>query len=283
MRQFPFEFEVPVTFFEKADAPKGKERRIGGIVSTEAPDRQGETVLADALDMSDFLKNGWYNDNHTKDTDGIVGYPESTKVFKKGEKLPNGEVAKHAGHWAEGYMLKTERADRLWELGKALQGTGRRLGFSVEGKIIRRTGPRTIVKKSEDGSPQWVGSHIAKALVRNIALTNCPVNADTGLEILSKSLEAFQRADDDLETRVTRLEKMLTAAGNGAPLRPESLESDWQPPKQLRGNGIPKGMNKSLSDANAVVWVRRAIPHASAATAKRIVELTKQLKRSGKL
>jgi len=354
MRSFPFEFEVPVTFFEKADAPKGKQRRIGGIISTEAPDRQGETVLADALDLSDWLKNGWYNDNHTKDTDGIVGYPEVAKKFQKGDKLPTGETAQHAGHWAEGYLLKTDRGDKLWELGQALQGTGRRLGFSVEGKILRRSGPRTIVKKSEDGTPQWVGSNIAKALVRNVAITNSPVNTDTGLEILNKSIEALQRADDDeLETRVAHLEKMLTAAGNGAPLRPESLESDWQPPKPLkkgtpilhgtglggapssglrhikppaitkpprmphnkgiagqpadpaaragstgkrsfkgkvtdgtmasRGIGPSSIMNKALTDAEAVAWVMRAIPQASAATAGRIIELTKQLKRSGTL
>lgn len=354
MRSLPFQFEVPVTFFEKADAPKGKQRRIGGIISTEAPDRQGETVLADALDLSDWLKNGWYNDNHSKDTDGIVGYPEVAKKFSKGEKLPTGKVAQHPGHWAEGYILDTERGNKIWELGQALQGTGRQLGFSVEGKILRRTGPRTIVKKSEDGTPQWVGCKIAKALVRNVAVTAVPVNTDTGLEILTKSIEAFQRADDDdLEARVASLEKMLTAAGNGAPLRPESLESDWQPPKPLkkgtsilRGTGtggappsglknivppkIPKpprmphnkgiagqpadpaaragssgkrsfkgkvtmgtaqehgigsstSLNKALTNAEAVAWVMRAIPHASAHTAGRIVGLTKQLKHCGKL
>jgi hypothetical protein len=354
MRSFPFQFEVPVTFFEKADAPAGKQRRIGGIISTEAPDRQGETVLADALDLSDWLKNGWYNDNHSRDTDGIVGYPEVAQKFHKGEKLPNGDTAKYPGHWAEGYILNTERGNKIWELGQALQGTGRRLGFSVEGKILRRSGPRTIVKKAEDGTPQWVGSKIAKALVRNVAVTNCPVNTDTGLEILNKSIEAFQRADDDdLEMRVRHLEKMLTAAGNGAPLKPESLESDWQPPKPLqkgtpmmRGTGtggapatglkhirppsIPKpprmphnkgiagqpadpgaragstgkqsfkgkvtqgtmqsqgigpskGMSKSLTDAEAVAWVMRAVPHVSATAAGRIMELTKKLKRSGNL
>jgi len=173
VRGLPFQFEVPVTFFEKAGEEPGKRRRIGGIISTEAPDRQNETVLADALVLDDFLKAGWFNDNHSRDTDGIVGYPEATRKFKKGEQLPNGEKAKHAGHWAEGYMLGTERANKIWELGKALQGTGRRLGFSVEGKILARTGPKTIVKKGDDGQPQWVGERIAKAVVRNVAITNC--------------------------------------------------------------------------------------------------------------
>ena len=49
----PFAFEVPVSLFEKADAPKGQQRRIGGIITTESPDRQGEIVkphCADAID-----------------------------------------------------------------------------------------------------------------------------------------------------------------------------------------------------------------------------------------
>jgi hypothetical protein len=160
----PFQFEVQADFFEKGDAEPAKRRRIGGIISTESPDRQGETVLADGLDFSDWTKNGWYNDNHTKDTDGIVGYPEVVKSFRKGDKLPNGKVAKSTGHWAEGYMLSTDRANKLWELGKALQGTGRSLGFSVEGKIMRRAGPKTIARKADDGSTEMVGAHIAKAL-----------------------------------------------------------------------------------------------------------------------
>ena len=183
MRNFPFSFEVPVTFFEKADAPEGKQRRIGGIITTDAPDRQGEVVLQEGLDFSDFTANGWFNDNHSKDTDGIVGYPEIVKKFKKGEELPNGEKSKTAGHWAEGYLLKTDRGNKIWELGQALQGTGRRLGFSVEGKIVKRDGSRTIAKKSDDGTTQWVGNRIAKAVVRNVAVTNCPVNQETGLEI----------------------------------------------------------------------------------------------------
>lgn len=370
MRGLPFQFEVPVTFFEKAGEEPGKRRRIGGIISTEAPDRQNETVLADALVLDDFLKAGWFNDNHSRDTDGIVGYPEATRKFKKGEQLPNGEKAKHAGHWAEGYMLGTERANKIWELGKALQGTGRRLGFSVEGKILARTGPKTIVKKGDDGQPQWVGERIAKAVVRNVAITNCPVNTDTGLEILTKSLEAFKHTDpDDLEARVKVLEKMMamghpipghkfngpqSGEGAGQVLAPQSLEHDFDPRKEMskgtmlaqpapsapgvqstglrhikppsipkparnpgrqsspgqpadpaaramssgkrsfkgkvttgsqeaHGIGPSKGLNKSLTDAQAVAWVMRAIPFASAASAERVVELTKQLKRNGQL
>ena len=375
----PFQFEVPLDFFEKADEEPGKRRRIGGIISTESTDRQGETVLADGLDFTDWIKNGWYNDNHSKDTDGIVGYPDYVKSFKKGDRLPNGKQASSNGHWAEGYMLGTERANRLWELGKNLQGTGRRLGFSVEGKILRRVGPKTIARKADDGSVEWVGNRIAKALVRNVAVTNCPVNTDTGLEILARSLSAVEHADpDDFEARLLALEKAMamghgdptvrpamrgpqTGDGAGAVTTPQDLEHVENPPKRLaekalsvhppmrprtqapakvttganpgfkytRPAAIPKPprppankaapgkpadpkaralqtnkrsskgkitqpgtglthtlsktfVRKSLTDAEAVALVQRAIPTADAATAGRVVELAKALKRSGK-
>ena len=256
----PFQFEVQADFFEKGDAPTGKQRRIGGIISTESEDRQGETVIASGLDFSDWQKNGWYNDNHTKDTDGVVGYPEYVKSFKRGDKLPNGKVAEKTGHWAEGYLLKTDRANKLWELGQALQGTGRHLGFSVEGKIQRREGPKTIAKKSEDGKIEYVGNRIAKALVRNVAITNCPVNTDTGLEILARSLTAAEAADPtDWEARLTTLEKAMamgtasptvapamrgpqTGVGAGAIVAKKDLESDENPPKPIHSSAGMKNV-----------------------------------------
>jgi len=160
MDDYGFDFEVPLSVFEKADAPKGKQRRIGGIVSLETQDRQDEIVLQRGLDFSDFRKNGWFNDNHTKDTTGIVGYPEEVQFFQRGAELPDGSVAPAQGHWVEGYLLEGyKKADEIWDLGQALQKTNRRLGFSVEGKILQRSGPKQRT--------------IAKALVRNVAITNC--------------------------------------------------------------------------------------------------------------
>lgn len=158
--QLRFSFDLPMVVFEKGDAEPGKQRRIAGIMSSESRDRQGEIILQRGLDFSDFLANGWFNDNHSKDTDAIVGYPESVRSFSQGQVLPNGMPASTNCTWVEGYMLTGHpRADNIWTLGQALQATGRRLGFSVEGNITRRTGSG--------------GNTIAKAKVRNTAITNC--------------------------------------------------------------------------------------------------------------
>lgn len=302
MRGLPFQIEIPISFFEKGDAEPGKRRRIGGVVTTASEDRHGEELDQSGIEWGDWLKNGWYNDNHTKETDGIVGYPEYVKRYRKGQRLPNGKTAPADCHWAEGYMLPTDRADRLWELGKALQGTGRSLGYSVEGVIKARTGPRTILKKGADGRPVYVGKRVAKALVRNVAITNCPVNTEAGMELLQRSLTAVELADpDDLEARLNVLEKAMSMGqpppGNAAPtgpvtgegagqvITPQSLE--WDDPKKkrkkktrLKTDGT---ISKSLTDAEARAWVRSRCPALDDAAVERFLATTKTLKRTGRL
>lgn len=276
MSTIPFSFEAPLSFFEKADAGDGKQKRIAGIISTESPDRQGEVVLQRGLDLSEFVKNGWYNDNHTKDTDGILGYPEKVSQFRKGDRLPDGSTATVSGTWAEGYLLDTEKGKRIWDLGKALQKTGRRLGFSIEGRIERREGPSKKV--------------IAKAVVRNVAITNVPVNTDSRMEVLAKSLLAVERAEP------SALEKALTVgtptpgvfnggtftgSGAGQILSPESLESDVR--DTLRKKKRKKVVQKSLTDAEAIAWVRERVPGASEKVAAQFIQVTRTLKASGRL
>lgn len=233
----PFDFEIPVKCFYKA-GEKGKERRIGGIISTEARDRHGEIVLQNGLDFGGFVENGWINDNHSKETTGVIGYPyKLRKVLHKGRPA----------HYMEGYLLQNyEPADRIWKLANALQNTGRQLGFSVEGGVIRR----------EDN-----GATIAQAKVRNVAVTNCPVNTTTGLEVLAKSLQVVQEASVDYEDWLKRalmagqaVSNPGTSSGEGFPLRVESLEPDLKIPEKFTRNAaiaFLKERYKGLSDSDA--------------------------------
>lgn len=273
-----FDFELPVEVFEKADEQPGKQRRIGGLASVETKDRQDETILQRGLDFTDFLKNGWFNDNHSKVTTDILGYPEKTQYIKKGQTLPSGKKAKADGHWVEGYLLGTEKADKVWELATALQKTNRRLGLSVEGKIQKRIGP----------------SHksIAQALVRNVAITNCPVNTDATMDVLAKSLEVVEQTDPD------ELEKMLsmgtppppgeaitgpkTGEGAGQVLAEESLEEDEKPRVPIRVP-VKSKAKKALSDTEIRAFLKARLPNASTTQLERVVTLTRELKRKGKI
>jgi len=270
----PFDFDIPMSVFEKAGAPEGRRRRIGGIASAENDDRQQESVLARGLDFSDFLSDGWFNDNHSKATDGILGYPEEERMFSKGETLPDGRIAKAAGHWVEGYLLEGHPpADRIWDLGKALAKTKRRLGFSVEGKIIKRAGMNKSGAKV-----------VAKAKVRNVAITNCPVNGEARMEILVKSLRAVEGSDpSDLDKALTMGEATginppagpQTGDGAGQVLTGQSLEHD----EKIDKNKKKKKKSNQLSMDKAREWVRERLPAATDGQIERFIRLTMRLKK----
>lgn len=142
-------------------------RPIGGYCSTEHLDRQDEIVVAKGLDFHDFLNFGYFNDNHKQDTAAALGYPTKVELHK--DKW-----------WTEGRLFKGyTQSDRIWELAKAMAKSNapRRLGFSIEGKITDRDHENRILR----------------AMVRNVAITNCPVNTKCTWNILAKS---FGRMDD---------------------------------------------------------------------------------------
>jgi hypothetical protein len=171
-----FRVYAPLSFFEKSDAAEGQKKRIAGVISTEMKDKQDEVVVQKGLDFGPFVGEGWFNDNHSRKTADVLGYPTGVQRFQKGERLPDGTIAKSNCTWAEGYLLDTPEAGRIWELGRALSkaGSTRRLGFSIEGGVKRREG--------------FDGKVVAKAIVRNVAITNCPVGEGTRLETLAKAL-----------------------------------------------------------------------------------------------
>lgn len=234
MSDTPFKFDIQVECFEKAGVDPSKERRIGGIVSTGDIDRQGEQLIQKGLDFSPFLKGGWFNDNHDHSTEALVGYPDLCEL----RQLGDGET----GWYVEGYLLKGhQRADNLWNIAQALQKSDRRLGFSVEGAIEER----------DSKDPKIV----RKASVREVAITRCPVNVNTGLDILAKSLSAGAAVSDP-----------GVSPGEGFPLRTESLESGIK--------GRKKKKKKRYSKSEAVEKLCALRPNLGTDLAEKIVAYT---------
>jgi hypothetical protein len=226
-----FAFDIEVEVFQKA-GPGEQDWRIGGIVSTDGLDRQGERLIQEGLDFSPFLKGGWFNDNHQSDTASAVGYPTAAEL----RTLPDGRK----GWYVEGYLLKGyEPAKKLWELANALQKSDRRLGFSVEGSILERdvTDPKTV----------------RKAVVREVAITRCPVNTDTTLSVLAKSLAAGHSAPTG-------------EPGDGAPLKPQSIEADTNPPPDKK-----RKRKKRMTKSEAVDLMCELQPRLSRRVAETIV------------
>lgn len=163
-------FYVPITetkMIKSVDNKKLKGKsiigKIKGIASTPDLDYEQEQVVQEGLDISSFLEKGFLNWDH--DNTKIVGFPD-----KKATKLTK------QGLYVEGYLLDTEIGRMAWDTANALQksGTDRRLGFSIEGQVIKQD------KKGK----------ILKARVTNIALTPTPVNPYTSWDTVAKSLTA---------------------------------------------------------------------------------------------
>ena len=188
------------------------------MISTEKLDKQGEVIVQKGLDFTPFLNEGWFNDNHSKKTTDVLGYPDrdGVKRFQKGDRLPDGSIADSNCTWAEGYLLDTPDADRVWNLGQALAkaGSQRRLGFSIEGGVHRREGP--------------ANKRVAKAVVRNVAITNCPIGEGTRLEVLAKSLDEVEKGLTVGTGGADAPVGPQTGAGAMRVLMPESLEQDGQ-------------------------------------------------------
>lgn len=193
-----FHIHCAIGTFQKSESGADTAMRIGGIVSTDDVDQQDETVLQEGLDFGPFLERGWYNDNHGQQTVDVVGYPVNAFYVTAGTRLPNGQKADRAGWWTDGYLLDTERGRSLWQLTKSLNGTPRQLGFSIEGKVLQRTNR---------------GKTVAAAVVKNVAITHCPVNTQTTLHALVKALTAGSAINNP-----------GASPGQGFPLRGESMD-----------------------------------------------------------
>ncbi len=206
---------------DEEDSPNWK---IGGYASTEALDRQGESVLQKGLDFKEFIKHGWYNDNHQQHTAAAVGIPEMAE-FKKGK-----------GWYTEGYLLKhVQRARDIFNLAKAIVGTPRRLGFSIEGKILQR-----------------LGNRIVRALIRNVAITNSPVNTDCTWGVLEKSWAS------DVESKALSVGHARTPSTGGRVLVPEDLESDevkwiYYCPHCTKAFGSTAGIDSHIQKAHVEI------------------------------
>jgi hypothetical protein len=158
-----FSFWVPMDIVKAGTTKdkKGKKRRwIEGIASTKDIDLQKEEVYQYGIDFSYFLKYGYFNNDHKPGFNNKVGEPTECKVTKE-------------GLWTKGFLYENHKiANDIWELALALEASDskRKLGFSIQGKVLRRHGRK-----------------IMKCWIQDIAITAAPINTHTWLDVV-KSL-----------------------------------------------------------------------------------------------
>lgn len=150
---------------------------IEGIASTEDPDLQNEIVYQDGIDYRPLLESGYINWDHMPGPENIIGEPSEVRI-QKGPSL-----------WIKGFLYPhVERAKavvNLLESQNSVKESKRRLGWSIEGRVVEREGNR-----------------IKKSVLQHIAITHQPVNPNTWAELV----------------------KSMTSA-SGAPLRLQNLDT----------------------------------------------------------
>lgn len=190
-----FNFVLPLDIQKSESEEDNSEWRIAGYASTDDEDRQGDSIIQKGLDISDFVNYGYFNLDHRNDM--ILGYPDKSAC-----KIDN------KGFYVEGTLLKgVPAAQHMWEAAVALKKSNapRKLGFSVEGKVLQRNALGKIVK----------------AKIYNVAITANPVNPNATFEALCKS---FTTDPDEVN-------KALEAGhgeASGSALIPESLDSAFK-------------------------------------------------------
>lgn len=161
-----FGFWIPLTICKSAQGSTSKDearRDIEGIASTVHVDLQYEKVLQAGIDYTYFMEHGFFNNDHKPGFENKVGEPTECRVTKN-------------GLYVKGYLYKEHKiATDIWELAHSLEASGakRKLGFSIQGKVLRRA-----------------GKMILKCWVQDIAITAAPINTNTWLDIV-KALTAI--------------------------------------------------------------------------------------------
>jgi hypothetical protein len=220
-------------FWYPATVEKGSDGKmwISGIASTEHEDLQGEVIKQNGLQLDYFLKRGFLNDDHSKETSGKVGIPTEAVITKK-------------GLWIKGYLLDTPRAKGIWDLAQALSKSGddRKLGYSVEGKVLARDSKNPRV--------------ITKAWIKDVAVTASPINPNTFLDI-AKSFastdctDVFVVGEEEAVTKAQadELEALQQATKKPVAQIDKEKEDAEQTAKEALSDKKPKPeLNKMMPD-----------------------------------
>lgn len=177
MQEEKYSLFVPIEKIEKAKDAKGNEiLKIGGVASNMnvGADVDGEVLDVNGFELDQFLKSGFINYHHLagKDPSAIIGEP--TNAYVKDGKM----------HIEGVLYADSEMAQKVYSLAKALENSpsGRRLGYSIEGKALRR-------------DPQNK-KFISKARITGCAVTPMPKNGGTELTIIKGGLDSVEFSDE---------------------------------------------------------------------------------------
>lgn len=244
-----FSFWCPVDISKAIDETTGEEiMLLGGIASTADEDSDGEFLDPKGFDIKPLIESGLVNWHHQAKTcpATIVGEPTKAEIRKDGlyietKLYPSSQVARD-----------------IWELAQTLDRDSktRRLGYSIEGKVLER-------KSNDPKSPDY--KKISKAIITGVAITHQPKNPKTFANIIKGEIDDDFDEDDETEEKEEEKSLDTTAA---RPLIKEELD----PKIKVTTFGKSEVMEKLFQD----------IPGISIEKAKKIFNLIQNISKMAK-
>lgn len=161
-------FAIPIDL-EKGKNSKGEEiYKFSGLASTTNKDNQGEELLANQFDLSNFKQVNW-NHKAKDNPDAVLGEIEKHYFGSKNGKR---------GLYVDGELYpEMPMTKGVVALAKALKKRGKTLQLSVEGQVLQRG-------HKDPKNPLY--NKIVKAKLLGVAITPNAVNGDTFMDLLEK-------------------------------------------------------------------------------------------------
>lgn len=171
-----FRFFLPFEI-QKSKDENGKEvevMKVSGIASTADRDSDEEVLDPQGFDLSYFNQHGYVNWNHQagNNPDAVIGEPTKAEIRKE-------------GLYVEAILYpESPTAVKVFNLAKTLEKSSdkRRLGFSIEGKVLER-----------DSLDE---RYVKKAKITGLAITATPKNSKTFLDIIKGNFSDFETETD---------------------------------------------------------------------------------------
>lgn len=177
-----FRFWFPIEKATESIDPLTGEQlmKLGGIASTSDEDSDGEFLDPKGFDIKPLIESGMVNWHHqAKDQPAtIIGEPSKAEIRPEGLYIetslyPSSKIARD-----------------VWELAETLEKDSktRRLGYSVEGKVLKR-------KSDDKNSPDY--KKIVKAIITGVAITHQPKNPKTFANIIKGEIDEDYTDEED--------------------------------------------------------------------------------------
>jgi len=228
-----FSFSAPIDYLEKGskhDIEKGViDVRIGGVISDESIDQDGEVLVQSGLDFDYFKKHGRIKYEHSKNPADFIGFPEG--IIRKG--------------------TKTEMVGRIFakkgtpQYNRALECIGD-LENIIAYNAQHPNNPRSSYYSIEGIPQKKDGSKVVKGLITNVVITANPKNSGTYVTMMKGIMAG---SDVDIQN--------LTGGQAGRIQHLQNHKGDFKMFKskeEVKKFYLEKGLTEAEATAKADAW-----------------------------